>query len=107
MGSPLRVGGCGVLSRDAVSSPPSWVGRVRYAVIQWCVDRARVALLAHEARGVRSPTLADVVLRGGSSKVDTVRRRKKWQVVARLRNKEGRPAKAGVCFRFETVIIAR
>ena len=47
-----------MLSRDAVSSPPSWVGRVRYAVIQWCVDRARVALLAHEARGVRSPTLA-------------------------------------------------
>ena len=54
--------------------------------------------LAHEARGERSPTLADVVLRGGGSKDDTVRRRKNWQVVARLRNKEGRPAKAEVCF---------
>ena len=31
---------------------------------------------------------------------------KNWQVVARLRNKEGRPAKAGVCFRFETVLAA-
>ena len=87
-----------MLSRDAVSSPPSRVGRVRYAIIQWCVDRAWVALLAHEARGGRSPTLADVVLRGGSSKDDTVRRRKKWQVVALLWNKEGRPAKAEVCF---------
>lgn len=104
MGSPLRTGGGGVLSHDAVSSPPSWVGRVRCAIIQWCVDRARVTLLAHEARGVRSPTLADVVLRGGSSKDDTVRTRKKWQVVALLRNKEGRPAKAEVCFRFETVL---
>lgn len=94
-----------MLSRDAVSSPPSWVGRVRYAVIQWCVDRARVALLAHEARGVRSPTLTDVVLRGGA-KDDTVRRRKNWQVVARLRNKEGRPTKAEVFFRFETVLAA-
>ena len=53
------------------------MGRVRYAIIQWCVDRAWVALLAHEARGVRSPTLTDVVLRDGSSKDDTVRTRKK------------------------------
>ena len=50
--------------------------------------------------------LEEVVLRGGSSKDDTVLTRKKWQVVARLRNKEGRPAKAGVFFRFETVLAA-
>ena len=98
MGSPLRVGDCDALSRDAVSSPPSEVGRVRYAVIEWYVDRARVALLVHEARGGRSPTLAVAVLRGGSSKDDTVHTHKKWQVVARLQNKEGRPAKAEVCF---------
>lgn len=76
----LRWGGCGAL------------------IYKWSVDRAQVAFLAHEARGGRSPTLADVVLRGGGSKDDTVRRRKNWQVVAHLRNKEGRPAKAEVCF---------
>ena len=99
------MGDCDALSRDAVSSPPSEVGRVRCAVIQWCVDRARVALGARsEGRSLPYPRGCRFARRG--AKDDTVRRRKKWQVVARLRNKEGRPAKAGVCFRFETVLAA-
>ena len=76
---------------------PMWGRRGALIYIMECGSGAG-SLLAHEARGGRSPTLADVVLRGGGSKDDTVRRRKNWQVVARLRNKEGRPAKAEVCF---------